>query len=106
MRLTFLQASSELAHNLKQIASSLSAAPSSQAQTSEQVGFFHMVYMLGSAGKLKERCLHTLLQQKTVCSCPWTHCELGCCASMQPMLYEYLAFMLITRQIISGVAMT
>lgn len=38
VHLKSMQASSGLAHNLKQIASSLSAAPSSQAQSSEQVG--------------------------------------------------------------------
>ena len=41
--LKYVQASCGLAQNLKQIVSSLSAAPSSQAQTSEQVGIFRMV---------------------------------------------------------------
>lgn len=57
--LTNLQ-DSDLAHTLKQIASSLSAAPSSQAQTSEQVGFVIVCMMPSSADKFDRALLCTV----------------------------------------------
>ena len=103
--LHMLQNSGGLAQNLKQIASSLSAAPSSQAQTSEQVGF-HVkanhplsltAFTLHHTTKLLCLELFECPSQTSCCACLCMHALLcqylicdnvmrGCCQASYPIL--------------------
>lgn len=85
-----LQNSSGLAHNLKQIASSLSAAPSSQAQTSEQVRFyvdrhpcsadsFDNAFHLNATQK---RCCDSLKSLAGMLACDAIRCQWFCFATL------------------------